>query len=131
MDTEITQKYLNELTYKIIGCAIEVHKHLGPGLLESVYQQCLFYELRNANIKVEKEVLVPITYENMKFETGFRMDLLVENKIVIELKAVETIHDKHISQVLTYLKLSNNKIGLLINFNEKYLKDGVKRIIID
>ena len=121
----------NEITRKIIGLAIKIHQTLGPGLLESVYQQCLFYELRNANIKVEKEVLVPITYENMKFETGFRMDLLVENKIVIELKAVETIHDKHISQVLTYLKLSNNKIGLLINFNEKYLKDGVKRIIID
>ena len=121
----------NEITRKIIGLAIKIHQTLGPGLLESVYQQCLFYELRNANIKVEKEVLVPITYENMKFETGFRMDLLFENKIVIELKAVETIHDKHISQVLTYLKLSNNKIGLLINFNEKYLKDGVKRIIID
>jgi GxxExxY protein len=121
----------NEITRKIIGLAIKIHQTLGPGLLESVYQQCLVYELRNANIKVEKEVLVPITYENMKFETGFRMDLLVENKIVIELKAVENIHEKHISQVLTYLKLSNNKIGLLINFNEKYLKDGIKRIIID
>ena len=121
----------NEITRKIIGLAIKIHQTLGPGLLESVYQQCLFYELRNANIKVEKEVLVPLTYENLKFETGFRMDLLVENKIVIELKAVENIHEKHISQVLTYLKLSNNKIGLLINFNEKYLKDGVKRIIID
>ena len=116
----------NEITRKIIGLAIKIHQTLGPGLLESVYQQCLFYELRNANIKVEKEVLVPLTYENLKFETGFRMDLLVENKIVIELKAVENIHEKHISQVLTYLKLSNNKIGLLINFNEKYLKDGVK-----
>ena len=121
----------NEITRKIIGLAIKIHQTLGPGLLESVYQQCLFYELRNANIKVEKEVLVPLTYENLKFETGFRMDLLVENKIVIELKAVENIHEKHISQVLTYLKLSNNKIGLLINFNEKYLKDGVRRIIID
>ncbi len=121
----------NEITRKIIGLAIKIHQTLGPGLLESVYQQCLFYELRNANIKVEKEVLVPITYENMKFETGFRMDLLVENKIVIELKAVESIHEKHISQILTYLKLSNNKIGLLINFNEKYLKNGIKRVIID
>ena len=121
----------NETTRKIIGLAIKIHQTLGPGLLESVYQQCLFYELKKANLKVEKEVLVPITYENMKFETGFRMDLLVENKIVIELKAVESIHEKHISQILTYLKLSNNKIGLLINFNEKYLKNGIKRVIID
>ncbi|MFT4602991.1 MAG: GxxExxY protein [Arenicella sp.] len=119
----------NELSHKIIGCAMKVHTKLGPGLLESAYQECLFYELKKANLNLEKEVPRPIIYEEVKLDHGYRIDLLVENKTVIELKAVETRTDTHKAQVVTYLKLEDYKLGLLINFHVKSLKSGLKRII--
>lgn len=119
----------NEISGKIIKCAIEVHKALGPGLLESAYKECLFYQLNKASINVEKEKPMPLIFEQVKLDCGYRMDLLVENKVVIEIKCVEALNDVHIAQILTYLKLGNYKLGLLINFNVFLLKDGIKRII--
>jgi GxxExxY protein len=120
---------VNEISKAIIGFAIEVHRKLGPGLLESAYQECLFYELKKAGLNVEKEKPMPIVYKEVKLDHGYRIDLLVENNVVIELKAVESLTDVHFAQVLTYLKLGNYKLGLLINFNVKLLKSGIKRII--
>ncbi len=119
----------NELSKIIIGCAIEVHKHLGPGLLESAYQECLLYELKDAGLKVQKEKPMPIVYKEVKLDHGYRIDLLVENKVVIEIKTVDTLNDVHLAQVLTYLKLGNYKLGLLLNFQVSMLKSGIKRII--
>jgi len=118
----------NRLTEQIIGLAIKVHRALGPGLLESAYQECLFFELKKAGFSVEKEKSLPLIYEDVKLDCGYRIDLLVENQIVIELKSVETLNDVHTAQVLTYLKLSNCKIGLLINFNVTQLTSGLKRL---
>ena len=121
---------LNQLSSKIIKAAITVHKELGPGLLESVYQSCMVIELRDMGIKVQPEVPIPILYRGKKVhEEGFRMDLLVEDTIVIELKSVETMQDIHKKQLLTYLRLANKPLGLLINFNRAMLKDGIVRII--
>ena len=120
---------INEISKMIIGFAIEVHKKLGPGLLESAYQECLYYELKKADLKVEKEKPMPIVYKEVKLDHGYRIDILVENNIVIELKSVEALTDVHFAQVLTYLKLGEYKLGLLINFNVKLLKNGIKRII--
>lgn len=106
-----------------------MHKALGPGLLESAYQECLFYELANKGFHVVKEQPMPIVYKEVKLDHGYRMDLLVENKVVIEIKIVEAFTDVHFAQVVTYLKLGNYKLGLLINFNVLKLKDGIKRII--
>jgi len=117
------------LTEQIIGCAIKVHKALGPGLLESAYQECLYYELQKLGLFVEKQKSLPLVYEDVKLECGYRIDLLVENQVIIEVKSVEALADIHLAQVLTYLKLSNNRLGLLINFNVILLKDGVKRVI--
>lgn len=119
----------NIITEKIIGCAIKVHKNLGPGLLESAYQECLFFELQKAGLKVEKEKPLPLIYEDVKLECGYRLDLLVEDKVIIEIKSVEALNDIHLAQVLTYLKLSDNRIGLLINFNVLQLIKGLKRVI--
>ena len=119
----------NELSNKIIGCAIEVHNALGPGLLESAYKECLFYKLTTAGYNVEKEKAMPLVFENVKLECGYRIDILVENKVVIEIKSVEALNDVHMAQTLTYLKLGNYKLGLLINFNVLKVKDGLKRII--
>jgi len=119
----------NEISGKVIGCAIEVHKALGPGLLESAYEECLYYELQAAGLKVEKQKSLPVVYKEVKLEAGYRIDLLVENCVVIELKSVEALNDVHTAQVLTYLKLSGCKLGLLINFNVYRLKDGIKRIV--
>lgn len=119
----------NELSKKIIGCAIEVHKQLGPGLLESAYQECLFYELKLAGMKVIKEKPMPIVYKEVKLDHGYRIDLLVEDKVVIEIKTVEAFNDVHTAQVLTYLRLGNYKLGLLLNFYTTILKNGIKRII--
>ena len=117
------------LTEQIIGCAIKVHKALGPGLLESAYQECVYYELQKLGLFVEKQKSLPLVYEDVKLECGYRIDLLVENQVIIEVKSVEGLADIHLAQVLTYLKLSNNRLGLLINFNVILLKDGVKRVI--
>jgi GxxExxY protein len=119
----------NEISKIIIGCAIEVHKQLGPGLLESAYQECLFYELKQKGLKVDKEKPMPIVYKEVKLDHGYRIDLLVENKVVIEIKTVEKLHEVHTAQVLTYLKLGNYKLGLLLNFDVSLLKNGIKRII--
>ena len=119
----------NELSTIIIGCAIEVHRRLGAGLLERAYQECLMYELKLNGLKVEKKVLLPITYKDLKIDNGYRIDLLVEDKVVVELKTVEELHNAHFAQVLTYLKFGNYKLGLIFNFNEAILKNGIKRII--
>ncbi|MBU2554334.1 MAG: GxxExxY protein [Bacteroidetes bacterium] len=119
----------NELSGIILGCAIEVHKQLGPGLLESAYQECLYFELRNKGLNVIKEKPMPIIYKEIKLDHGYRIDLLVENKVVIEIKTVESFTDVHTAQVLTYLKLGNYRLGLLLNFHVASLKNGIKRII--
>jgi GxxExxY protein len=119
----------NEIAYQIIGAAIEVHKSLGPGLLESAYQECLAYKLRQLDFYVEKEKPMPLVFEEVKLECGYRIDLLIENKVVIEIKSVEALNDVHLAQTLTYLKLGDYKLGLLINFNVALLKKGIKRVI--
>ena len=119
----------NEISGHIIGAAIEVHKALGPGLLESAYKECLYYKLFQIGLNVEKERAMPLVFEEVILECGYRIDLLVENKIVIEIKSVEALNDVHMAQTLTYMKLGNYKLGLLINFNVLKLKDGVKRLI--
>ena len=119
----------NELSNIILGCAIEVHKQLGPGLLESAYKECLYFELKSKGLSVEKEKPIPIVYKVVKLDHGYRIDLLVENKVVIEVKTVENFMDVHTAQVITYLKLGNYKLGLLLNFQVTTLKNGIKRII--
>lgn len=119
----------NELSHMIIGAAIEVHKILGPGLLESAYEACLYYELEQKGLFVYQQVPVPIEYKEVKLEQGYRLDLLVENKVIVELKSVATLHPIHTAQMITYLRLSGNKLGLIINFNEDKLIDGVKRVV--
>ena len=119
----------NELTDIVIGKAIEVHRRLGPGLLESVYQECLYYELLEEGLDVEKEVAMPIVYKEVKLDHGYRLDLLVENKVIIETKAVEDLTNVHKAQLLTYLKLGDYRVGLLINFHVKVLKNGIRRIV--
>ena len=119
----------NDISKKIIACALKVHRRLGPGLLESAYQTCLEYELKKCGLKVIKEQPMPIVYEDIKLDHGYRIDLLVENKVIIELKTVDLITDVHKAQVLTYLRLGNYKLGMLINFNVKLLKEGIKRIV--
>lgn len=119
----------NELSHIIIGIAIDIHNALGPGLLESAYRECLFYKLRKEGLKVEKEKAMPLVYEDVKLDCGYRIDLLVEDKLVIEIKSVEELNDIHLAQTLTYLKLGNYKLGLLINFNVTLIKYGVKRVV--
>lgn len=119
----------NELANKVIGIAIEVHKHLGSGLLESAYKECLYYKLQKAGLRVEKEKPMPIIYEDIKLDCGYRIDLLVENKLVVELKSTEVLNNIHLAQTLTYLRLGHYKLGLLVNFNVLMLKDGIKRVI--
>lgn len=119
----------NELSHIIIGLAIDVHNALGPGLLESAYQECLFYKINKEGLKVEKEKAMPLIYEDVKLDCGYRIDLLVENKLVIEIKSVVELNDVHLAQTLTYLKLGNFKLGLLINFNVTLLKYGIKRVV--
>lgn len=120
---------INLLTEEILRCAFKVHSALGPGLLESSYKECLFYELMKSDLIVEKEKALPLVYEEVKLEIGYRIDLLVENKVIIEIKAVEALNDVHTAQVLTYLKLSGCKVGLLLNFHTSSLKNGIKRLM--
>lgn len=119
----------NELSEIIIGCAISVHKALGPGLLESAYEECLFYELKKTGLQVVKQKALPLVYEEVKLDCGYRVDLLVENKVIVEIKSVEALNDIFLAQVLTYLRLSNCKLGLLINFNMNKLKEGIRRVV--
>lgn len=119
----------NELAKIAFDAGMKVHKALGPGLLESTYEECLFFELNKAGIKVEKQKALPLIYEEVKLDVGYRIDLMLENKFIIEIKSVESLNDLHLAQILTYLKLSNCKLGLLINFNSVLFKNGVKRVI--
>ena len=119
----------NELSNKMIGLAIEVHTALGPGLLESAYKECLYYKTGQSGLWVEKEKPMPLVFEGVKLDCGYRIDLLIENKLVIEIKSVDGLNDIHLAQTLTYLKLGNFKLGLLINFNLLKLKDGIKRVV--
>jgi len=121
--------YENEISERIIGCTIEVHKILGPGLLESAYEECLFYEIFQTGLRVEKQKPLPLIYKEIKLEVGYRIDLIVENKVLVEIKSVEALNDIHTAQVLTYLKLSGCKLGLLMNFNVLRVKDGIKRLV--
>ena len=119
----------NELSKIIFEAGLKVHKALGAGLLESAYEECLYYELKKFGLSVEKQKALPLIYEEVKLDAGYRIDLLVEKKLVIEIKSVEALNDLHLAQILTYLKLSGCKLGLLINFNVVLFKDGVKRIV--
>ena len=119
----------NEISGKIIVEAIKIHRSLGPGLLESAYKECLFYNLLKTGLSVEKEKSMPFVFEEVKLDCGYRIDLLLENKVVIEIKSVEALNDVFMAQTLTYLKLGNFKLGLLINFNVSLLKEGIKRIV--
>lgn len=119
-----------ELTRKIIGASIEVHKILGPGLLESAYEECLFYELTQQGLRVERQKPVPIVYKEIKLDYGYRIDLLVEDTVIIELKSIDAFAPIHEAQILTYMKFANKKIGLLMNFNVTVLKNGLKRYVL-
>jgi GxxExxY protein len=131
-NNNLTTKYkmeINEITRTIIGCGIEVHKQLGPGLLESAYEECLVFELKQKGLRVERQKALPIQYKDIQLEYGYRIDLLVENTVVIELKSVDILHPLHEAQILTYMKFAEKKVGLLMNFNVLVLKDGVKRFM--
>jgi GxxExxY protein len=122
----ITEEEISKIVFE---SALKVHKNLGPGLLESAYEECLFYELKKHNIRVEKQKPLPLIYEDVKMEVGYRIDIIIEDKFIVEVKSVEALNDVHLAQLLTYLRLSNCKLGLLINFNVNLLKNGVKRVI--
>jgi GxxExxY protein len=119
----------SEITERIIGCAIEVHRNLGPGLLESAYKLCLEYELKKQGLKVEREKPIPLCYDNLTIDCAYRLDLLVDDSVAVEIKSVEKLEDVHLSQVITYLRLTECEVGLLINFNVKMLKNGLRRIV--
>ena len=126
---EMSKHDLNNLSAAVIDSAIQVHRALGPGLLESAYEACLAYELRKRALGVQSQVGLPVVYEEVKLEVGYRIDLLIESQIIVELKAIASIAPIHEAQLLSYLKLSNLKIGLLLNFNVKMMKHGIKRIV--
>ncbi|HTA83079.1 MAG TPA: GxxExxY protein [Bacteroidia bacterium] len=119
----------NEITEKIIGCAIKIHKTLGPGLLESAYEECLYYELTKTELFIERQKAIPLIYEEVKMECGYRADIVANKQVILEIKSVEGLNDIHLAQILTYLKLANCKVGLLINFNVLKLTDGIKRVV--
>lgn len=119
----------NEISSKVIGAAIEVHRQLGPGLLESTYEICLTYELKQMGLEFKQQLALPVVYKEVKLNAGYRIDLLIENKVIVEIKSVDALADIHTAQLLTYLKLKDIKLGLLINFNEVLLKNGIRRIL--
>lgn len=121
---------IEEVAHIVIGCAIEVHRHLGPGLLESAYQKCLAYEINKAGLYVQEEILLPLRYKEIDLDRAYRIDLIIEGKLIVENKTVEALTDVHIAQLLTYLKLTDNKLGLLINWKSKILKGNIKRVIL-
>ena len=126
---DYTKSPHNALTGKIIGVAIEVHRTLGPGLLESAYEACLVFELQEKGLNIERQKPLPLVYKNVKLDSGYRLDLIVETKVVVEVKSMTEIAAVHKAQLLSYLRLANLQIGLLINFNVKMLKQGIHRII--
>jgi GxxExxY protein len=119
----------NEIGKIIIDCALKVHKELGPGLLESTYEACLLYELQAKGLKVEEQKVLPVVYKEVKLDCGYRIDLLTEDKVIIEIKSVEALNEVHMAQILTYLRLSGCRLGFLINFNVVLLKQGIKRVV--
>jgi GxxExxY protein len=119
----------NEISKILVDCCFRVHTELGPGLLESVYEEVLSYEIIKRGLNLERQKGIPVVYDNIKMELGFRADIIVENKVIIELKSIEAVAPVHLKQILTYLKLTNLKLGLLVNFNEALIKDGIKRIV--
>ena len=119
----------NEISYKIIGCALDLHRKIGPGLLESAYENAIAYDLREIGFDVAQQAPMPFVYKEIKMDVGYRIDLLVNQKVIIEIKSIENLAPVHFSQVLTYLKLSEKKLGLLINFNTKSLKEGIHRLV--
>jgi GxxExxY protein len=129
-DTESTEGERDELTGTVIGAAIEVHRALGPGLLESAYEECLCHELSVRKISFRRQVPQPVSYKGVKLECGYRLDLVVEERLVVEVKAVDALHPIHTAQLLTYLKLSGHRVGLLLNFHSTVLKDGLKRLVV-
>jgi len=127
---EANQRHDDPLTGRIIGAAIEVHRRLGPGLLESAYETCLAYELNLAGLKVKRQVPVPIVYRDIKLDSGYRIDMIIEDEVIVEVKSVASLLPVHEAQLLSYLKHNGGGRGLLINFNVKLLKDGIKRLIV-
>ena len=121
----------NEITYKIRGCIFLVYKNLGPGLLESVYEAALLHELKKHNLEVKSQVVLPVLYDGINLEIGFRLDIVVEDKVIIEIKSVEDLSKLHFKQLLTYLKLSRKKVGILVNFNCENITENIKRIVND
>ncbi len=119
----------NELSRITFDCALKVHQSLGPGLLESAYEECLFYELKKVGLSIEKQKPLPLFYEEVKLDIGYRIDLIVENKLILEIKSVDSLNDVHFAQLLTYLKLTNCKLGMLINFNVNLIKNGIRRVV--
>ena len=120
----------SDITGEIIRCAMEVHTNLGPGLLESAYEECLYYELLQTGLIVNKQFPLPLTYKDVRLDCGYRLDLFVEKKVIIEVKSVDAIHDIHMAQIMTYMKLTECKVGLLLNFNVKSMKKGIQRIVL-
>ncbi|WP_396170451.1 GxxExxY protein [Flavobacterium sp.] len=118
----------NELSRIVFDCALKVHQNLGPGLLESAYEECLFYELKKTGVEVQKHKGLPLIYEDVKLYIGYRIDIIIENKLILEIKSVEALNDVHFAQLLTYLKLTDCKLGMLINFNVNLIKNGIKRV---
>ncbi|MCC9018121.1 GxxExxY protein [Flavobacterium lipolyticum] len=119
----------NELSRIVFNSALKVHQALGPGLLESAYEECLFYELKKLGLSIEKQKALPLIYEEVKLDIGYRLDILVENKLILEIKSVDCLNEVHFAQLLTYLKLTNCKLGLLINFNVCLIKNGIRRVV--
>ncbi|PVX46235.1 GxxExxY protein [Flavobacterium sp. 103] len=119
----------NELSKIVFDCALKVHQTLGPGLLESAYEECLFYELKKTGLEIQKQKPLPLVYEEVKLDVGYRLDIIIENKLILEIKSVDALNDIHFAQLLTYLKLTNCKLGLLVNFNVVLIKNGIKRVV--
>lgn len=119
----------NELSRIVFDAALKVHQTLGPGLLESAYEECLYYEIKKSGLFVEKQKSLPLIYEDVKLEIGYRLDIIIENKLILEIKSVESLNEVHFAQLLTYLKLTNCKLGMLMNFNVSLIKNGIKRVV--
>lgn len=119
----------NELSKIVFDCALKVHQNLGPGLLESAYEECLVYELKKTGLDVQKQKALPLVYEEVRLDVGYRIDIIIENKLILEIKSVDALNDVHFAQLLTYLKLTNCKLGMLINFNVTLIKNGIKRVV--
>ena len=119
----------NELSIIVFNCALKVHQNLGPGLLESAYEECLYYELKKTKFDIQKQIALPLIYEEVKLDIGYRLDIIIENKLILEIKSVEALNDIHFAQLLTYLKLTDCKLGMLMNFNVALIKNGIKRVV--